>query len=114
MIEITMVTDPNCGFQAVYLNGTLVSDIGDNATARIDTGYETVSGMLEILFNEPEFEGIIDYQDIGGYQLSREIHGVDFTEYEGYWPESLAKVPHDNYDYAEGKFTDDDDVLGLA
>jgi len=115
MTKITVVTDPNCNFQAIYLDGRLISDIGDNATSRIDQGYDSVGDMLEILFDQPEFNEV-EYEDIGGYQLAEKIIGFDYVEYEGYWPKELSKVPLDTTDYAAmaeealrtPEYTDDD------
>ena len=106
-VKVTVVTDPNCNFQAVYLDGRLIADIGDNATARIDTSYFSIDDMLDALFDQPELRDLVEYETIGGYQLAEKIVGFDYVEWDGYWPAELSKVPRDTTDYSEGATSDD-------
>jgi len=90
-VNITLVTDPNAGFQGVYCNGKFLVDLGDNCNRVQDLNYDTLDFLLELLSEKFKFE----YDSISGYQLSREIRGYEYTEYELYWPDYLTDVPID-------------------
>jgi len=89
IVNITLVTDPNSGYQAVYYNGKLLIDLGDNCNSRQDLGYETLGDLLELLCDKLQ----INFEYYSGYQVSRKIEGIDYTEWEGYWPDYFTDVP---------------------
>jgi hypothetical protein len=86
--KLALITDSNWGGQAVYFDGKLLVDLGDNCNRTHDMGYETLDFLLEQLAEKLD----IGYESLSGMESARKIQGFDWTDYEGYWPEDIGDV----------------------
>lgn len=105
---VTLVTDSNCNFQAIYYDGKLVADLSDDFSSSSYVGRWNLDDVLGELCDKMG----VPYESVGGWQLGREIRGFDWTDYDSYWPENLADVPPDErtYEPEDDVRTDGDDT----
>lgn len=107
-VKVTIATDPDSGFGALYCDNKLVFDFGDigpfEGPFRKDSGFWRPNywddALIE-LFARPEFDGI-EYDTESRYQLIRD--GDD-----GYWPDNLSDAPPDTRNYGPDGLLPDGD-----
>lgn len=79
--KVTLVTEPANHFQALYLDGRLIGDFGDNLTERTDKSYEPPVDILE------NFE-------LEARRQKSAKHWTDYGwEYDAEWPDQLSAAP---------------------
>jgi hypothetical protein len=100
MAKLTLVTDPNCGYTATYLDGKLFWDFQDELFYHPMSvhGYNSRAANFEdFMYALAEKLGF-EYDTAGRFQL---MDCDDNGECTGYWPEKLEDAPEDTRNYTK-------------
>jgi len=90
--RITLATETGCNFQAIYLDGRLIGDFGDNLGRDQDTSFEPTLDILENLFSQPEFADF-EFVEEWRYQKGTKSWTDYGWEYDAEWPHDLNEAP---------------------
>jgi hypothetical protein len=101
-VKITLATEPEGHFQALYLDGRLIGNLGDIAS-RNYLEFEPLSDILNNLFSQPEFDGF-EFQEEYRYQVGFKTWTDYGWEWDAEWPALLSEtgeVPKERYTWTD-------------
>jgi hypothetical protein len=100
MHKVVLVTDPDSGYNAVYLDGELFWDFDEEMFYTFSIRNDRQISWIDCLYDLFPKIGA-EFESQGRHMLTREIKGFDWTDYETYWPLKLEDAPVDDYLYED-------------